>query len=186
MRSHRFDPADQQGGVPLKLLDGTARGNVPGIVGVPTHPDEEMAGAGTLISGLRPAALPASVASSGMAASLNAAPMPGANEAGMLGLGGCAETVGLQIADMVDVPNAGVVDVPIGGINSVPNWVIAGVPNGDATCGAKGDVTSGTNGIVVDVVPVMPGRTPAVSLAGHAAMAPIALAWAWLKAPKFN
>jgi hypothetical protein len=181
-----FDSADQQGAVPLKLPDGIARGEVPVMTGVPAQPDDEMAGAGTLISGLRPAALPASVASSGMAASLNAAPMPGANEAGMLGLAGCAETVGLQMPDMVEVPNAGAVEVPTGGICSVPNWVVAGVPNEDATCGAKGDVTSGTNGIVVDVVPVMPGKAPAIWLAGQPAMAPIAPPCGWPRLPRLS
>jgi hypothetical protein len=174
MHGHRFDPADQQGGAPLKLLDGTPRGSVPIVVGVPAHPEEEMAGGGTLINGLRPAVPPASVASSGIAASLKAVPTPGASDAGMPRAAGCAGAVGLQkTPDVADVPNAGVVGVPMGGIDSVPNWVRAGVPNVVGVGGAKGDVTSGTNGIVVGV-PVMTGRTPAVSLAGHAAMAPIA------------
>src|SRR4030088_1472653 len=52
----------------------------------PPPPEDEMAGAGTLISGLRPPVPPASVALSGIAASLKAAPMPGASDAGMLGV----------------------------------------------------------------------------------------------------
>jgi hypothetical protein len=134
-----------------------------------------MAGGGTLTRGLRPDAPPASVASSGIAASLKAVPTPGASDAGMPRAAGCAGAVGLQTPNMADVPNAGVVGVPTVGIDSVPNWVRAGVPKVDGAGGAKGDVTSGTNGTVVGV-PVMAGRTPAISLAGHAAMAPIALA----------
>jgi hypothetical protein len=156
------------------------------IVETPPHPEDEMAGAGTLISGLRPPVPPASVALSGIAASLKAAPMPGASDAGMLGVGGCPDAVGLHVPAMVDVPNADVVGVPMGGINSVPNWVTAGVPNEDATGGANGDVTSGTNGIVVDEVPVIPGRVPAVWLAGQAAMAPIAPGCIWPKPPRLS
>jgi hypothetical protein len=188
MRGHRFDPADQQGEAPLALLEGVARGivpiivDVPVVVEVPTHPEEEMAGGGTLISGLKPPP-PASVASSGMAASLKAAPMPGASDSGMPRGAGCAGAVGLQTPNVVDVPNAGVVGVPMGGIDSVPNWVRAGVPNVDGAGGAKGDVTSGTNGTVVDVVPIMPGRTPAISLAGQPAMAPMAPPCGWPRLP---
>jgi hypothetical protein len=112
---------DQQGEAPLALLEGMARGAAPIIVEVPAHPEEEMAGGGTLINGLRPTPPLASVASSGMAASLKAAPMPGASDAGMPRGAGCAGAVGLQMPDMADVPNAGVVGVPIGGIDSVPN-----------------------------------------------------------------
>jgi len=104
----------------------------------------------------------------------------------MPGPAGCAATVGLQVPDGVDAPKGDVGGVATGGIDSVPNWVIAGVPNEDATGGANGDVTSGTNGIVVGVVPVMAGRVPAVSLAGQAAMAPIAPAWAWPMLPRLN
>ena len=145
-----------------------------------------MAGAGTLISGLSPPVPPASVALSGMAASLKAAPMPGASDAGMPGPAGCAATVGLQVPDGVDAPKGDVGGVATGGIDSVPNWVIAGVPNEDATGGANGDVTSGTNGIVVDDVPVIPGRVPAVWLAGQAAMAPIAPGCIWPKPPRLS
>jgi hypothetical protein len=86
---------------------------------VPAQPEEEMAGAGTLISGLKPAP-PASVASSGMAASLNAAPL-GADDAGISGVAAGPDTVGLQMPDIVDVPNEDVVDGPNTGITGVPN-----------------------------------------------------------------
>jgi len=165
---------------------GAVRPDGADIVEAPLHPEEEMAGAGTLISGLRPPVPPASVALSGMAASLKAAPMPGASDAGMPGPAGCTATVGLQVPDGVDAPKGDVGGVATGGIDSVPNWVVAGVPNEDATGGANGDVTSGTNGIVVDVVPVMAGSVPAVSLAGQAAMAPIAPAWAWPMLPRLS
>jgi hypothetical protein len=185
MRGRRLDPAAQQGEVPLALLEGIARGAVPVIVGAPTHPEDEMAGAGTLISGLKPVAPPASVAASGMAASLNADPKPGANDDGMLGVAGSPDTLGLQVPAIVDVPNGDVVGVTTLGSNGVPNWVVAGVPNGVAT-GANGDVTSGKNGTVVDVVPVIPGSAPDAALtAGHVAMAPMAPGWIW-PAPRLS
>jgi TQO small subunit DoxD len=108
---------------------------------------ENRTGGGTSTSGLKPP-LPVSVAASGMAASLYAAPGTGDVDAGRVGVVVTVEMVGLQAPIIVDVPNAEATGpVPPRGVMLEPKneGGAAGLidEDGSAEAGTTGDMTTG-------------------------------------------
>jgi hypothetical protein len=156
----------------------------PVVIELPLHPDEEMAGGGTLISGLKPAP-PASVASSGMAPSLNeVSPGAGDDDAGMPGVAGGPDPTWLQPADIIDVPNVAGAGVAVGN-SGIPNWVVAPDPNGGIT-GVPNAGAEERNGVAEVIVAAIPGVALAIPGKGHVVRVPIAPACAWLMAPRLS
>jgi hypothetical protein len=157
--------------------------------------DENRAGGGTSTSGLNPPSL-ISVAASGMAPSLNAAPA-GEDEAGRAGAVVTAETVGVQKPIVFEVPNADATGAvpPSGGM--VEPATPAGVIDEDAVTAdvvtgnvANGDVIDGEAGdgdaVEDDVMDAIAGKVapaPPNPFTGHVVMLPNAGACDWPRLP---
>jgi hypothetical protein len=154
---------------------------------------ENRTGGGTSTSGLNPLSF-VSVAASGMAPSLNAAPA-GEDEVGSAGVAVTADTVGMQKLIVFDVPNAdatgavppsGVMveldEDPVTGVVGTGDVVTGNVANGDVIDGEAGD----GDAIEDDVMDAMAGKVaPAAPMpfTGHVVMLPIAGVCDWPRLP---
>jgi hypothetical protein len=161
---------------------------------------ENRTGGGTSTSGLNPPSL-ISVAASGMAASLNAAPA-GEDEAGSVGVAVTADTVGVQKPIVFEVPNADETGaVPPSGVMAEPprpagfideDPVTGEVGTGDVVTGnvASGDVIDGEAGdgdaiedAVMDAIAGKVAPASPMPFTGHVVMLPNAGACDWPRLP---